>query len=254
MKNMATLYAAELLALVKTKRSIITKYAAILFATLFIGACTKEDVGEGSPNGVWQRYGSPKGYNTYLAVGDIPGEPSNRVYMCEHPGSPSAGLYKGYINGNVITWDASYHLPNAEFKSVGSERTLYFGVGAVEDAGKYRKGSWTNTCGPLKKTEKRIYYRWVDGSCQIPSSYSLSFIHPDLPSTLSKNQYYGPISAGSIEIKVTSNGTTSNYINLSEPPAGYKRLYTSVYTTFDNDVNRCLYYMPHAPTYVDQPL
>lgn len=102
-----------------------------------------------NPYGIWQRYGSPKGYNTDLAVGNIPGESANRVYMCEHPGSPSAGLYKGYISGNIITWDPQYGLPNAEFKQVGNYMTLYFNVGLPEDAGKYQRGVWTNTCGEL---------------------------------------------------------------------------------------------------------
>jgi hypothetical protein len=104
-----------------------------------------------NPYGIWQRFGSPKGYKTDLAVGNIPGEPANRVYMCEHPGSPSEGLYKGYINGNIITWDSEFGLPNAEFKQVNNYMTLYFNVGLPEDAGKYARGIWTNTCGPLSK-------------------------------------------------------------------------------------------------------
>ncbi|MFA7274721.1 MAG: hypothetical protein WC044_12705 [Crocinitomicaceae bacterium] len=101
-----------------------------------------------TPYGRWQRYGSPNGYQTDLAIGDIPGEASNRVYMCEHPGSPTEGLYKGTISGTTITWDAIYGLPNAEFDLLnsGPDRTLYFGVGNISDAGKYSAGSWTNTC------------------------------------------------------------------------------------------------------------
>src|SRR5690606_37367674 len=97
----------------------------ILFAMLFISACEKDESStKESATGVWQRYGSPNGYNTDLAVGNIPGEPENRVYMCEHPGSPSAGLYKGYINGDIISWDALHGLPDAEFKEAdGGERT-----------------------------------------------------------------------------------------------------------------------------------
>lgn len=100
------------------------------------------------PDGIWQRYGSPNGYQTDLAIGNIPGQPANRVYMCEHPGSPSAGLYKGYINGTTITWDALYGFPDAEFELLngGPDRTLYFGVGLPSEAGKYSIGSWTNTC------------------------------------------------------------------------------------------------------------
>ncbi|MFZ4796762.1 MAG: hypothetical protein ACOYMA_04665 [Bacteroidia bacterium] len=128
----------------------------IMILFLMVSSCTKEESKNNNtssissnPNGIWQRYGSPKGYQTDLAVGNIPGESSNRVYMCEHPGSSSAGLYKGYISGNIITWDSKYGLPNAEFKPVGNEMTLYFGVGLVSDAGKYKKGNWTNTCGDL---------------------------------------------------------------------------------------------------------
>jgi len=140
----------------------VTCYVLIFMLLAFASGCTKEDDGSGDGGtditGVWQRYGSPKGYQTDLAIGNIPGEPSDRVYMCEHPGSPSAGLYKGTISGNTITWDAAHGLPNAVFNSIGNgERSLYFGVGAVSDAGKYKKGIWTNTCGELKvKTTPKI--------------------------------------------------------------------------------------------------
>jgi hypothetical protein len=170
----------------KTKMSMmknlktVTCYVLIFMLLAFASGCTKEDDGSGDGGtditGVWQRYGSPKGYQTDLAIGNIPGEPSDRVYMCEHPGSPSAGLYKGTISGNTITWDAAHGLPNAVFNSIGNgERSLYFGVGAVSDAGKYRKGSWTNTCGELKKSGtggggNTAGYNCVSGSCSYVSS------------------------------------------------------------------------------------
>lgn len=102
-----------------------------------------------SPRGVWQRFGSPSGYNTDLQIGNIPGQPENRVYMCEHPGSPSAGLYKGLISGYIITWDAAYGLPDAEFKKDkdgNSYMRLWFNVAAYSSAGKYNTGKWTGTC------------------------------------------------------------------------------------------------------------
>lgn len=114
---------------------------------------TNEDIGGVDPNppspyGRWQRYGSPNGYQTDLAIGNIPGQAENRVYMCEHPGSPSAGLYKGTLDGTTITWDAVHNLPNAVFNLLGSgpDRTLYFGVGDPSQAGKYKSGIWTGTC------------------------------------------------------------------------------------------------------------
>jgi hypothetical protein len=269
MKKNITIYKATLFCHKLFKMSIlrVTPYFIFLLSIIFISSCSKDDGNDeseilnttgGSTFGVWQRYGSPNGYNTDLAVGNIPGEPINRVYMCEHPGSPTAGLYKGYINGNIITWDTSYGLPNAEFKEVGGERTLYFGVGNVADAGKYKKGVWTNTCGDLQYTAKNIYYRWTtSATCPIPSGYSLTYNHPDLPSNLTKNQQYGPMAGGSVEIIVNyPTGSTSSYNTLSEPPIGYKRIYTHTIFSFNNSVNRCNFNLNDqgSLTYVDQPL
>jgi hypothetical protein len=218
-----------------------------------------------TPNGRWQRYGSPNGYNTDLAIGNIPGEASNRVYMCEHPGSPSAGLYKGTIEGNTITWDASHNLPNAVFNTLGSgpERSLYFGVGNVSDAGKYKTGTWTNTCGELKKATTQIYYRWiVDNNCQIPSNYRISYKHPDMPSNAIKNNYYGPLSAANSYnnlymdlIDSYNNQTTEYYVKLVPPADGYKRYYTHTVYTFNANVGRCGFSLFDVyMTYVDQPI
>ncbi|MCB9045953.1 MAG: hypothetical protein H6550_07420 [Chitinophagales bacterium] len=110
----------------------------------------------GGTSGVWQRFNSPNGYNTDLAIGGIKGEPENRVYMCEHPGSPTAGLYKGYISGETITWDAVHGLPNAKFYERDGVMRLWFTVGAEDDAGRYKKGTWTNTCGALENSVKKI--------------------------------------------------------------------------------------------------
>jgi hypothetical protein len=248
-KKTTTIFETILLniTLFKMKGLRIASCLIILLTIMFISSCTKEEISltGGSHFGIWQRYGSPNGYNTDLAVGNIPGEPSNRVYMCEHPGSPSTGLYKGYISGNIITWNAIHGLPNAEFKEVGSERTLYFGVGAVADAGKYKKGIWTNTSGDLKYTSKNIYYRWTTlSTCPFQSGYSLTYNHPDLPRSLTKNQQYGPMAAGSIEITVTSsNGSTSSYNTLSEPLTGYKRIYTHNIFRFNDSVNCCNFYL-----------
>jgi len=225
----------------------------------FVSGCTKdkdEDGGGSSATGVWQRYGSPKGYQTDLAVGNIPGEPSNRVYMCEHPGSPSVGLYKGTISGTTITWDANHGLPDADFAVVGSERTLYFGVGALADAGKYKKGVWTNTCGELKKDSKNIYYKWqTDATCSIPSTYYLTWKQPDLPTSLTKNQLYGPMAASTMEVIINNSGSSpsSYYKTLEAPAAGYKRIYTHTVFSFSSAVNRCTFSLSNL-TYVDQPL
>lgn len=110
----------------------------------------------GDKTGVWQRYNSPNGYQSDLAIGNIPGEPANRVYLCEHPGSPSAGLYKGYISGETITWDAVHGLPSAKFYERDGVMRLWFSVGPEDEAGKYKKGVWTNTCGKLENSVKKV--------------------------------------------------------------------------------------------------
>lgn len=245
----------------------INTIIACLISLFFIISCTKDkdnaDDQDGDDDitnsdgtvGIWQRYGSPNGYNTDLAIGNIPGEPTNRVYMCEHPGSPSAGLYKGYINGNTISWDAVHGLPNADFNKIVDGRSLYFGVGAVSDAGKYRKGVWTNTCGELKYSPKRIFYRWTQSSSCSGFNYNLSFNYPDLASTLVKNQYYGPIAAGTIEVTLYYNGDSYQYsVMLEDPPAGYKRLYTDSAMVFDTGVNRCVFSIGLQLVYIDQLL
>lgn len=246
------------------------KFIFILLTIFQFISCANDETSDedsgGSPTGVWQRYSSPKGYNTDLAIGNIPGEASNRVYMCEHPGSPSAGLYKGYINGNTITWDAKHGLPDADFSVVGGERRLYFGVGAVEDAGKYKKGVWTNTCGELKKSNTQIYYRWVVGNtCTFPSQYSLIYKNSSISSNLTKNTYYGPITLAQtlpgyynffIDLKNNTENYTNEYsLELVPPANGYKRYYTHTVFTYESSVNRCLFSLSNSSlTYVDQPL
>jgi hypothetical protein len=61
--------------------------------------------------GMWETSGSSVG-KTFLAVGNIPGEPNNRVYMCQWTGV--GNLYKGTLSGDIITWDKGYGMPNAK--------------------------------------------------------------------------------------------------------------------------------------------
>ncbi len=138
---------------------------------LLVNGADAEVAGGGGGNntgtsGIWKRIESPKGYQTDLAVGGIPGEPANRVYMCEHPGSPSAGLYKGTISGETITWDAVHGLPTAKFYERDGFMRLWFSVAPEDEAGKYVKGVWTNTCGPLENSVKKIAVGFNPGENQ----------------------------------------------------------------------------------------
>ncbi len=205
MKNLISLYRIVF---------ILSVYSFLVFTS----SCQKEvQTIDTNPNGVWQRYGSPKGYNTDLAVGNIPGEPSNRVYMCEHPGSPSAGLYKGYINGNIITWDAIHGLPNAEFKPIGNEMTLYFNVGQLKDAGKYKKGVWTNACGELGTTgngggtanNMNLNGRWICEGTGIQISGSSATFYSFGGNWQTANSK-GVVSIGTLKLKNIYTTSTAN--------------------------------------------
>jgi hypothetical protein len=126
--------------------------AVLLTATVTLAACGDSvgpDEGGGVPEGVWNRFGSQFGYETDVAFGGIAGEPANRVYMCELPGSPSAGLYKGTLSDDkrIITWDAQYGLPEYEvtFTRNGAEMD-FFVLDGGQKAGQYEKGQWTGNC------------------------------------------------------------------------------------------------------------
>jgi len=235
-----------------------TTITTILFASiLFFTSCEKEtesaNGSSSSVSGIWVRTLGASGDETDIAIGGISGEPSDRVYMCEWKGN--VGLYKGYISGNTITWDSQYGLPNASVRKVGSQLEFYYPSVSGSLPTYYNPGSWSNRCGELKNTPKNIYYRWTTSStCPFPSGYSLTYYYPDLPNSLTKNQLYGPVAAGLIQMKL--NGSDYNN-NLSAPAAGYnKRIYTHIIFGYDNTLNRCIFQFntdnSSILTYVDQ--
>lgn len=230
----------------------------LLISSLCFLGCENESDSDNTLSGIWVRTDGASGDETDIAIGGIPGEPSNRVYMCEWKGS--VGLYKGNINGNTITWDSQYGLPDASVRKVGSQLEFYYPSVSFSIPTLYNSGSWSDRCGKLEFTPKNIYYRWTtSANCPFPSGYSLTYNNPDLPSNLSKSQLYGPLAAGNVEIIVNySGGATSKYNNLSAPPAGYKRIYTHIIFSYDNTLNRCIFNWntddSSVLTYVDQPL
>jgi hypothetical protein len=101
--------------------------------------------------GTWVRLLGPSGDRTDLAIGGIAGEPENRVYMCELRGSTAAGFYKGMLNGNVITWDSQYGLPDTYLSMVDGQLEFdYRCCGTVPTY--YERGSWSGECGPLSNS------------------------------------------------------------------------------------------------------
>ena len=99
--------------------------------------------------GVWVRLPGPSGDRTDLAIGNIPGEPSTRVYMCEKKGSLTPGFFKGHISGSTITFDAQYGLPTYTVSIDGGELLLKGNISS-SIATPYTKGSWGGDCGPLQ--------------------------------------------------------------------------------------------------------
>ncbi|MFA6404124.1 MAG: hypothetical protein WCX31_21240 [Salinivirgaceae bacterium] len=123
---------------------------------MFFSCSKDEDNGgdEGSLNGVWVRIEGASGDETDIAIGNIPGEPENRVYMCEYVGN--VGLYKGYLNGNTITWDNNYGLPDASVKRVGAQLEFSYPSVSWSIPTLYNSGQWSSHCGSLENSSIKL--------------------------------------------------------------------------------------------------
>lgn len=226
-----------------------------LFSILLITSCEKEDSSPttkpavtGSMQGTWARNDGQA--STYLKI-------DGTVAITCNNGTATTGTFNSSVPSiTFIVSGSTYVFP----MSMQGDKLI---LGVPKNSTnpnhvptEYIKSS-TWPCGGSGNTPKTIYYLWTTSStCPFPSGYSLTCKHPGLPSTLTQNQQYG-IMAGSIEIIVSSiNGSTSSYHTLSEPPIGYKRIYTHNIFQFNNAVNRCNFYLnnPSALTYVDLPL
>jgi uncharacterized protein (TIGR02145 family) len=137
----------------KTLKSI----SMLLVATTMFFSCSKEEDNNGygsSLTGVWVRTDGPSGDQTNIAIGNIPGEPENRVYVCEYVGN--VGLYKGYLNGNTITWDSNYGLPDASVKRVGAQLEFYYPSVSYSIPTLYDSGQWSSQCGSLENSSIKL--------------------------------------------------------------------------------------------------
>lgn len=175
----------------------------VLFGIFFLSGCEKDndavDGGSSSLTGVWVRIVDSSGDETDIAIGGISGEPSNRVYMCEWKGN--VGLYKGYINGNTITWDSQYGLPNASAKKVGAKLEFYYPSVSNSLPTYYDSGSWSRHCGTLSISG-------AGSGSNSKTGNAMFWISSDL---------------GCGHITVTVNGqskTISSYYNSSTPSCG----------------------------------
>lgn len=136
--------------------NILNRIALLFIISLFFSCETEETPSDDGKNsvdvpsvqGVWVRTLGASGDRTDIAIGGIANEPSNRVYMCEYKGV--VGLYKGYLNGSTITWDATHGLPNASAKKVGAQLEFYYPSVSGSLPTLYDRGSWSNRCGSLQ--------------------------------------------------------------------------------------------------------
>lgn len=131
-------------------------FLCLLFASILVVSCeddsdedTNNNNNGGAYGGVWTRLPGPSGDRTDLAIGGIDGESSDRVYMCEKHGSTAAGLYKGYIDGNVITWDSEYGLWDTHLDVVNGILEFSYPDCDVCLVTDYKSGSWGGDCGDL---------------------------------------------------------------------------------------------------------
>ncbi len=118
----------------------------LLCTTPFFMGCEsdEEELGGGADSlyGVWVRTNGPSGDETEIAIGGISGEPENRVYMCESVGT--TGLYKGYINGNTISWDNG--MADARVVLVGNQLEFDYPSLDYIIPTLYNRGSWSGDC------------------------------------------------------------------------------------------------------------
>jgi hypothetical protein len=129
----------------KTKILNTTRLLALLLS-IFIVGCESDDEelggGTNSLYGVWVRTNGPSGDETEIAIGGISGEPENRVYMCESVGT--TGLYKGYLNGNIISWDNG--MADARVVLVGNQLEFDYPSLDYIIPTLYNRGSWSGDC------------------------------------------------------------------------------------------------------------
>lgn len=109
--------------------------------------------------------------------------------------------------------------------------------------------------------EYEIFYRWTEnlsypansngsGCTTVASYYNNS--HPDLPSGISKNQFYGPLTPGTFVVDLRSNGGGVYNGTLAAPAKGYRRYYTHLIKEYSSSVNRCL--VVYKFSYVDEKM
>lgn len=228
----------------------------IIFSLFLIfNCCSSSDNGNSNSGdngfmGIWTRIIGASGDETDIAIGNIPNEPENRVYMCEKEGSATPGLFKGTINGNIITWDKAYNLPDAYLKRIGDNLEFSYPSVNWSIPTTYKKGSWNGYCATLGRTPGTYITFVVEGSDM--ASYTDN--NPLVLNNMLLGVNYGPCSPGKyIYSALLSNGinygSTLSY-TLSGPAFGYTFRNYQLKFYFSTSLNRWLADL----TYLDETL
>lgn len=231
----------------------IQKFLFFLFLTLFTycsGDSGSTTTGDDNFNGIWTRIIGASGDETDIAIGNIPGEPDNRVYMCEKEGSATPGLFKGTISGNIITWDKAYNLPDSHLKRIGDNMEFSYPSVSSSIPTMYKKGSWNGYCATLGRAPG-IYITYVVEGAEM-SSYSDN--NPLVLNNMLSGVNYGPCSPGKYNYSaLLSNGISygsSLSYTLSAPAFGFTYRNYQLKFYFSSNLNRWLADL----TYFDETL
>ncbi len=140
------------------KLSLFLFGVSIAFAILLQSCKKDQENGSADTNyyGIWTRLPGPSGDRTDIAIGGIPGEPANRVYMCEKEGSLTPGFFKGTLDGDIINWDPEYNFPYSQLKIIDGELEFSYPTLSWSIPTMYERGTWGGECGNLTNTTKKL--------------------------------------------------------------------------------------------------
>lgn len=164
--------------------------------------------------GIWERRTNDgSGDETDLAIGTIPGEGPDRVWLCEvRPRRPETLLLRGRLRGSTITWDPVHvGVPSYNIGRDGDRRWLQVASpGALRTF--YDPGPWSRFCPPQGDT--RIYVLFTafgDGPTVTFSSVSSNM---GCAAGVGPNTRVGPCAAGRFQYSVTTS-TGQSFSNIS---------------------------------------
>ncbi|MBX7181838.1 MAG: hypothetical protein K1X82_06985 [Bacteroidia bacterium] len=203
----------QLVKLIMIRNNFLLPLSFLILISPQIISCKKEpsvNDSNGSFYGIWTRLPGPSGDRTDIAIGGIPGEAENRVYMCEKEGSLTPGFFKGTLNGDIIIWDPEYNFPNTQLRLLDGELEFSYPSLSWTIPTLYERGTWGGECGSLGSTNNNSKKLAVGIN---PTDPDLSYVNI-LGVTLDNV----PIPLTLLNAVITEPNCSSNsYINLGTP-------------------------------------